>query len=268
MSARVQVGEVTIVALSDLEQAFPASAIYPAVGEDAWEPYRNLLTADGAVLLNFGCYAVIADGQTLLVDTGWGPRADGRLLDELADAGIALESVDAVLFTHLHGDHIGWNLEAVGGGLRPRFPRARYLVPRGDWEYYRAQVEPGTLFQEQIVPLEELGVMDLLSGEQMLSASVTALPTPGHTPGHTSVAVLSGGERAFVLGDVAITLADADATDWATSFDSDPAQAIRTRRSVMERLEDEGTLVAASHFPKPGLGRLVRRGGRRVWEPV
>lgn len=268
MSASVRVGDATIVALSDLEQAYSPSDIYPRVGDDAWEPYRHLLTDDGKVLFNFGCYAVIADGRTLLVDTGWGPRYDGRLPDELAEAGIAPESVDAVLFTHLHGDHIGWNLEMVGGGLRPRFPRAHYLVPRGDWEYYRAREEPGTLFEEQIRPLEDLGVMDLLAGEQSLSASVTALPTPGHTPGHTSVALLSAGERAFVLGDVAITLADADATDWATSFDADPTQAIRTRRAVMERLEGEGSLVAASHFPKPGLGRLVRRGGRRVWEPV
>ena len=262
---QVTVGSATIIALSDTEQAYGARDIYPEVSEEALAPYRDLLTADGAILLNFGCYAVRADGRTLLVDTGWGPGIQGRLLNELQAAGIRPEEVDAVAFTHLHGDHIGWNVVRDGEELRPRFPRARYLVPEADWRHYSAQPEPGSLFQEQILPLETLGVMDLVGGDHVISPSVTTVATPGHTPGHMSVAIASAGEQGFILGDVAISPVEAHETDWKNSFDSDAEMARGTRHAVLDRLERDRALVAASHFPKPGIGRFVRHGDRRVW---
>jgi glyoxylase-like metal-dependent hydrolase (beta-lactamase superfamily II) len=265
---RVKVGDATIVALSDMEQAYGARQVYPEVGDEAWEAYRELLTEDGAVLLNFGCYAIVADGRTVLVDTGWGPRFQGRLPDELAGVGIRPEEIDAVVFTHLHGDHIGWNVVQDGDELRPRFANARYLVPEADWRHYSAQDERQGLFHEQVVPLETLGVMDLVGGEHSLSPSITTVATPGHTPGHMSVAVISGGEPGFILGDVAIWPFEAHETDWANAFDWDKDLARRTRHAVLDRLERERALVGASHFPRPGLGRFVRREGRRVWEAV
>lgn len=268
MSSRVRIGSAEIVALSDTEQPYPATTVYPETGEAALVPYAAFLTDSGDVVLNFGCYAIRADGRTVLVDTGWGPGFNGRLLDELSGAGIPPNEVDDVVFTHLHGDHIGWNLERSGEEYRPRFPRARYLVPEADWHHYRAQPEPSALFREQVIPLESLGVMSLIGGDFVLSDSVTTVATPGHTPGHLSVAISSGGERGFVLGDVAITAIEAHETDWVNAFDWDKDLARRTRHAVLDRLERERALVAASHFPKPGLGRFVRQDGRRVWEAV
>jgi glyoxylase-like metal-dependent hydrolase (beta-lactamase superfamily II) len=268
MSSRVQVGSATIVGLSDTEQPYPAANVYPEAGQAAFAQYAAFLTEDGAVLLNFGCYAVRADGRTVLVDTGWGPGFQGRLMDELADAGIRPDEVDEVIFTHLHGDHIGWNIVRDGDELRPRFPRARYLVPEADWHHYRAQPEPSALFREQVVPLESLGVIDLVGGDRMLSGSVTTVATPGHTPGHLSLAITSGGEHGFILGDVAITAIEAQETDWVNAFDWDREMARRTRHAVLDRLERERALVAASHFPRPGLGRFVRRDGMRVWQAI
>ena len=265
---QVVVGSATIIALSDTEQPYGALDIYPEVPEEAWAAYRDLLTADGAILLNFGCYAIRADGRTVLVDTGWGPGFGGRLMDELKATGIRPEEVDAVAFTHLHGDHIGWNVVRDGDELRARFPRARYLVPEADWRHYSSQPEPSSLFKEQILPLETLGVMDLVGGDHVISASVMTVATPGHTPGHMSIAVTSGGEHGFILGDVAISSVEAHETDWSNSFDSDAEMARRTRHTVLDRLERNGALVGASHFSKPGLGRFRRRDGRRVWEPV
>lgn len=267
MPVTVTVGSATIIALSDTEQAYPANGVYPEADEAALAPYRDLLNADGKIVLNFGCYLIRADGRTVLVDTGWGPTYNGHLLEELGAAGIGFDSVDAVIFTHLHGDHIGWNLVEGKGGPRPRFPNARYLVPEADWRHYRAQAEPSALFQSQIVPLEGLGVMDLVGDGHVLSPSAVVVGTPGHTPGHLSVAVSSGGEHGFILGDVAITPADAEHTDWPNRFDWDREIARTTRHTVLDRLEASGELVAVSHFPAPGLGRFVRRDGRRVWEP-
>jgi glyoxylase-like metal-dependent hydrolase (beta-lactamase superfamily II) len=267
MSNQVQVGSATIVGLSDTEQTYPAATVYPEAGE-AISAYAAFLTESGEVMLNFGCYAIRADGRTVLVDTGWGPGYNGRLMDELAAAGIRPDEVDDVIFTHLHGDHIGWNIVREGDDRRPRFPRARYLVPDADWRHYRAQPEPSALFLEQVVPLESLGVMELIGGDYVLSDSVTSVATPGHTPGHLSVAITSGGEHGFVLGDVAITPIEAHETDWINRFDWDNDLARRTRRAVLDRLERERVLVAASHFPNPGFGRFVRADGRRSWEAL
>jgi len=265
---QVTVGSATIIALSDTEQAYGARDVYPDVQDEVLAAYRDLLTEEGAILLNFGCYAIGADGRTVLVDTGWGPGFGGRLMEELQAAGVWPEEVDAVAFTHLHGDHIGWNVVGDGDELRPRFPRARYLVPEADWRHYLARPEPSSLFREQIAPLETLGVMDLVGGDHIISSSVTTVATPGHTPGHMSIAITSGGEHGFILGDVAISVIEAHETDWANSFDTDGEQARRIRHTVLDRLERDSALVGASHFPRPGLGRFVRRDGRRAWEPL
>lgn len=268
MQTQVTVGSATVIALSDTEQPYGAVNVYPEATEESLASYREHLTADGAVLLNFGCYLIRADGRTVLVDTGWGPSFNGRLMEELAAAGVGVSEVDAVVFTHLHGDHIGWNVVEDGDELRPRFPRARYLVPEADWRHYGAQAEPSALFKSQVVPLEALGVMGLVGGDHALSASVTTVATPGHTPGHLSVAVTSGGEHGFILGDVIICPIDAHAPEWVNRFDWDSELAGRTRRGVLERLERDRALVAASHFPRPGLGRFARVDGRYVWQPL
>ncbi len=265
MPVTVTAGSATIIALSDTEQPYDAAAVYPEVTAAQWEPYRALLSDDGKVLLNFGCYVVQADGRTVLIDTGWGPGFKGQLLEELRAAGVDAGSIDTVMFTHLHGDHIGWNLDEGG---QPRFPGARYLLPEADWQHYRAQPELPALFRSQCLPLEALGVLELVSGERRLSPSLTIVPAPGHTPGHMGLAAVSGGERAFILGDAAISPADAIETQWANRFDWDSTIARQTRERLLADLEQGGALIAASHFPRPGLGRLTSVDGRRMWQPL
>jgi glyoxylase-like metal-dependent hydrolase (beta-lactamase superfamily II) len=181
---------------------------------------------------------------------------------------VGVADIDAVVFTHLHGDHIGWNVETRDGKPRPRFPRARYLAPEADWRHYTSQPEPSALFREQMLPLEDLGVLELIGGGHVLSRSVSTESTPGHTPGHLSVMIASAGEHGCILGDVAITPIEAHETDWMNRFDWDRDRARETRHRTLDRLERERALVAASHFPKPGLGHFVRQDGRRTWRPL
>ena len=94
-----------------------------------------------------------------------------------------------------------------------------------------------------------------MEGEYAVTSELTAIPTPGHTPGHMSIMISSQGERALILGDAAHNLAQAQETDWVSRAGIDPEQTRVTRRSIMERLEREGMLVAAGHFPAPGLAR-------------
>jgi glyoxylase-like metal-dependent hydrolase (beta-lactamase superfamily II) len=211
------------------------------------------------------------------VDTGLGPDKQeprdvefGHLLEEFRKKGISLDEVDMVVMTHVHRDHVGWNLVRDGNSLRPTFPRARYWAPRADWQALQGP-EGMRMFphvRDQVFMLDTLGLLELMEGEQSLTAEITALPTPGHTPGHTSLLVSSGGERCLVLGDAAHHPVQVQEVGWSPFFDVDPAHAAATRRSLIERVEREGLLMAAGHFPAPGFGRVVRVGTRRRWNPL
>jgi glyoxylase-like metal-dependent hydrolase (beta-lactamase superfamily II) len=118
------------------------------------------------------------------------------------------------------------------------------------------------------MPLDKLKVLDLIDGEHKVTSELTTLPTPGHTPGHISVAIASAGQRGFILGDVSHTPAQAHYTDWSPNFDVDGELSRKTRREVFDRLEREGALVSAGHYPAPGFGRFVRQRGRRIWQEM
>jgi glyoxylase-like metal-dependent hydrolase (beta-lactamase superfamily II) len=115
-------------------------------------------------------------------------------------------------------------------------------------------------------PLEQLGLVELMHGEHAISRELTAVPTPGHTPGHVSILITSQGERALVLGDAAHNPAQIIEPDWVSRADMDPDLTRQTRRALIERLEREKILVAAGHFPAPGFGRIVKLEGRRYWQ--
>ena len=261
---RVWVGSVEIIALPDAMQSYPAERVFPDAG-DALDEVRDFLTADGEVMVNFGCFLLRADGQTVLVDTVLGPESQGALLGELASAGVATDAVDRVIFTHLHGDHTGWNLDRESG--KPVFGNARYLVPQKDWDHYGERGEPPASFVRDVRPLEALGCLELFDGAHTLSASLTALPTPGHTPGHTSIEIVSDGEHGFILGDAVITPIDAARPEWRNGWDGEHEVAVTTRTEVMGRLAERSALVGASHMPPPGLGRFEADGDGFAWRP-
>lgn len=279
MATRVRVGDAEIVGLVDRQHALSPDWHYPDVPADAWEPYRELLTDEAYALLNFRAFLVRADERTILIDTGWGPKhappgapaTPARLLEELAEVGAGIDDIDLVVFTHLHADHVGWNLDRGADGEgppEPRFTNARYLVPAADWAHYTSIEQMHPNIREQALPLGELGVLDTFEGEHQVSASLRALPTNGHSPGHSSFVLSSGSEHCFVLGDLAHHPIVAQEASWVHRFDFDPARARDQRERVLADLERDGTLVAAGHFPQPGFGRFVRVDGRRVWRPL
>jgi glyoxylase-like metal-dependent hydrolase (beta-lactamase superfamily II) len=104
-----------------------------------------------------------------------------------------------------------------------------------------------------------------MHGEHSITRELTAVPTPGHTPGHVSILVTSQGQRALVLGDAAHNPAQFEEPDWVSRADMDPELTRQTRRALLDRLEREDILVMAGHFEAPGFGRVVRLNGRRYW---
>ncbi|MGE0601234.1 MAG: MBL fold metallo-hydrolase [Dehalococcoidia bacterium] len=270
---KTTVGSIELVALIDMVAAYPAKSVYPKV--DDFSSFERYLDSDGSIALNFASF-LVRDGSTLLlVDTGWGPEHSGQLLKELDASGVKPTDVTHVLFTHLHGDHTGWNIDRESG--QPIFAGARHLVPKADWDHYEAEAVEARKttnkpwlgsFDRDMVPLKDRGLVDLISGETTVSPSLTAIPTPGHTPGHTSVVITSNGERGIVLGDVVISPVDAERLDFETSFDWDAALAVETRKKVVKRLIEDGSLVGASHLPVPGLGRFIRTDAGQRWQGI
>jgi glyoxylase-like metal-dependent hydrolase (beta-lactamase superfamily II) len=184
----------------------------------------------------------------------------GRLPRELEEAGVRPEDVDIVFLTHLHGDHVGWSLAGDGG---PSFPNARYLTQAAEWE----AAEP--YLRRAMSSLDEAGALELLEGEDTFAEEYTAVPTPGHSPGHASLLVDSGGRQALVAGDVVVHPAQVDEPAWNIAFDVDKAQAAFTRHMLLDWAEADGLIVAAGHIPGSGLGHVMRGDdGRRRWRSL
>ena len=277
-SPKITIGNVEIISLSDGVLEFDLCNFFPDLPAETWEPYHEHLTPEHNLSFNLACFLVRSQGHTIAVDTGMGPRpADapetpwGELLNDFSTNGVSPEDVDMVVMTHLHRDHVGWNLQGQDGQYRPTFPNARYYFSAKDWQASHSPELQSTRFPNApstVWPLEDLGIMELIDGEVALTDELTTLPTPGHTPGHMSIMIASQGERGLILGDVLHNTVQVEHTDWVSRADIDPETTRTTRSALMERLESEGTTVAAVHLPFPGFGRIARLEGRRYWQAL
>jgi len=264
----IRVGDVEIMALSDGMLEFDLCNFFPTIPHDDWRPYESHLTEAHKVRFNLGSYLIRSDGRTVLVDTGLGPKpADapdapwGQLMHDFQANGVRPEDVDTVVMTHLHRDHVGWNLLPQSEKYVPTFPNARYWMSATDWDVCHqpdVQLQRFPNAPTCVWPLAQLGLVELMKGERSITRELTALPTPGHTPGHMSLLITSRGERALVLGDVAHNPVQVHETDWVSRADMDPELTRQTRRALMERLEREEIIVAAGHFQAPGFRASAR----------
>ena len=121
---------------------------------------------------------------------------------------------------------------------------------------------------ESVAPLGKLESLELLDEETSLTPSVTAIETPGHTPGHMSLIVSSQGEQACLTGDAIVHPAQVTCPDWAPRMDADKDVSTATRNRLLARLEAEGMALIGCHFPSPGYGQIVRLKGRRYWRAL
>jgi glyoxylase-like metal-dependent hydrolase (beta-lactamase superfamily II) len=267
----VVVGDIEVVSLLDavgtlaeLEEAFPG---VPASG---WEPYRELypdLFAGSRWRLPVAVHLIRAGGTTLLVDTGvgppgsfplWRPEREGLLPGALEGMGVDREAVDVVFLTHLHIDHLGWNTNEDGAVF---FPSARYVVHREAVEFARSNPDRPHI-RRCVEPL--LARFDLLDDETELAPGITAFAAPGHYPGHMGVRLRSGGDEAVLFADVAPHPALLDRPEWVYAFDDAPQTG--TRGALIDEVRDRDVLVICGHYPGTGIGRVVTRDGRVVWE--
>jgi glyoxylase-like metal-dependent hydrolase (beta-lactamase superfamily II) len=169
----------------------------------------------------------------------------------MTEAGFPPDSIDTVLCTHLHVDHVGWNTQLDAGRWVPTFGNARYVFGRAEYEHWRDHSETPdkvAVFNDSVKPVVEAGKADLVGGDFRLCDEITLIPTPGHSPGHMSVHIRSDGEEGLLTGDVAHHPCQMAHLDWSSTADSDPVQSAATRRELFGRFADAPVLVIGGHF--------------------
>jgi glyoxylase-like metal-dependent hydrolase (beta-lactamase superfamily II) len=246
-----------------------------AVAERAPWLAGNFVDDGGYLLQRIQCLVVDIDGTRIVVDTcvgndknrsnpGW-HNLQLPFLSDLTAAGFPADSVDAVVCTHLHVDHVGWNTTLVEGRWVPTFPNARYVFTRPEFDYWQATSYPDgdDIFTDSVAPVADAGRADLVPVDHRLDGGVRLDPTPGHTPGHVSVVIESAGQRAVITGDMIHTPVQIAEVDLSSSFDYDQAAAAATRREFLARYADD-TLVIGTHWGGAGAGR-IRADGRGGW---
>ena len=285
---RYRVGSLELVVLSDGTFRLDAGAVFGVVPRPMWEPVVDDLDESHRTSLGLNCLLLQSEGKTILIETGVGdkgreswhasPLEKGNLLSDLAAHGFRPEDVDIVINTHLHADHCGWNTRYMPAGeagadrkLVSTFPRARYLIQRGEWEAARHPNERtrATYLAENLTPLEEGDHLELIEGETRVTSEVVVIPSPGHTANHASVVITSGGEVALYVGDIAQHRVQLERLAWVAAFDVLPLVSLETKRGLMERAIRENALLISVHLPFPGAGRMTTTPeGRRRWQPL
>ena len=273
------VGAVRITRIVELElpvahnpdRPFLMEATPSALREHPWL-YPNFVDEQDRMRLSVHALLVEAPGLRLVVDTCIGndkSRAmlGGRalatpFLDHLGEAGWAAESVDAVVCTHLHVDHVGWNTRLVNGKWVPTFPRARYLIGRRELEHWQGEAEGETqeILSDSVRPILDAGLAELVEMDHVVSPEIRLIPTPGHTPGHVSVLIESEGQRAVITGDMTHHPCQLAHPDWSPPFDSDRTASAQMRRQMFEAWADQPILVIGTHYAAPTAGHVVRDG--------
>jgi glyoxylase-like metal-dependent hydrolase (beta-lactamase superfamily II) len=271
-----QIGDVRISQQVELRQVGGKLQVLPdatpeRLAEIDWL-HPRFVASGGELRMNIQMLVIETPSRRIVVDTCVGNDKTIALedwaglqlpfLDDLAASGHPPASIDTVICTHLHVDHVGWNTRKVDGRWRPTFPNARYLMVEEEFAHWRdRETDPfGDVFRESVAPVFEAGLVDLVAPSHDVGDGVRLEPTPGHTPGHVSVQIRSRGEEAVITGDLMHHPCQIARPDWSTPFDTDPDQARSTRRAFLERFADRPVLVLGTHFAEPVGGRIVRDG--------
>ncbi|MEV4412777.1 MBL fold metallo-hydrolase [Catellatospora sp. NPDC049609] len=271
----VNVGEIRVsYVLDGMVQMHPqwlggSAAQDFAAGTDCLDREGYLAGSVGGMLIEYG-------ERRMLIDAGFGSRRvpahlmphglgridGGSLMVSLRQLGVGPGQLEAVAFTHLHDDHLGWAAQADATGQVP-FSRATYFASEAEWGWWRSGTDPR---RAELVGKR----LSVVRDGQEIFPGVTAWSTPGHTPGHTAYVVESGGQRLIAFGDVMHSPIQFAEPNWGSANDFDRAQAVASRRALVAELGDEKTIGFGIHFADVVFGSLTGdedEPGRLRWQP-
>jgi glyoxylase-like metal-dependent hydrolase (beta-lactamase superfamily II) len=241
----------------------------------------HFATPDGRMILSFQAFVLRSRGKSVMIDTCIGAdrkreyevfcNLQTTFLEDLRAAGFPPEEMSAVLCTHLHFDHVGWNTRLVGGKWVPTFPQARYLFGRREWQHWKHLRDTGGYHNmdhlvDSIDPVMQAGLVEFIDPDFQVTDEVSLIPTPGHTPGHVSVLIRSRGEEAVITGDLMHHPIQLAVPATHGNFDMDKEQGARSRVEFVDRFANQPALIIGSHFSDPSAGHIVSDG--KGWKLV
>ena len=270
-----RVGDVTITKVTELLSSSLGRHILPDVTEANLRTIdwiRPFVDDDFRMVMSFHSLIVETSDLTIMVDTCIGNEKtrtypkwnllQSNYLTDLRRAGFEPSAFDAILCTHMHVDHVGWNTYRKTDRWVPTFENARYLYARNEWEHWRdeTQEEFGPVIEDSVQPIFDHGLADLVDATHSICDEVQLFPTPGHTPGHVSVRISSKGEEAVITGDVFHHPCQIAHPEWCATADDDQEAARATRETFLANFSDQPVLCIGTHFSGPTAGRLIKDG--------
>lgn len=270
MTWKLDCGSYTLFVIEDGFYWRDPDGYHPDADEHEWRFHpRNEV---GKVRMNFGCYLITDGDHTVMVDSGIGdtvagdPGITGGLMPDAVEAlGVDRASVDAVIYSHMHYDHIGGTIR--DGNVV--FPNARHIFHENEWAHWKVEdSEFGQAARRIVEPLLEADRVEFIDKDTEIVSGVTAVEAFGHTPGHITVSIISDGTRTLIGGDVSNHPFQVEHPHWSLPVDGDQVMAGATRDRVFDELRASGTKFVAGHYPMPGVGKIVTEDGVRVYQPT
>ena len=267
-----RVGDFSCVSLPDVIETLREEDITNMFGDDAERMLAAFRSLPGPLTFGRNILLVETGDKRVLIDSGMGqsdPNDPGHLLEHLQAENITPESIDTVIITHYHQDHIGGLLDDAGS---PAFPNARVVVPSQEHDYWMSEdvlagldaPDAARLRQTFAAFAERLTLMDDTAA---IEPGLHYVPAVGHSPGHRAVQIESGEARLLHVVDAIHMPLQLNALDIAPFDWQQPDGAMATRRALLARAESENLLLMAYHFPFPGMGTVRRHGNLLEWEP-
>ena len=288
-----RVGDAKITAV--IEYSGPThdpAFLYPAIDKadrDAvlkanasWLAPNHYVPHMDRLVVTIQLWVVKAGGNVIVIDTGVGnhkPRATAARMDQLNTLTLPwLEAIGAgpndvthVVMTHMHTDHVGWNTVEKDGKWVPTFPKARYLFPKDEYDYWKAEYEKDRTvnqgsFEDSVVPVVVAGLADFMDGKSEVAGCLAPEPVPGHAPGMLSFRIRSRGEEGLFTADIMHNAIQIARPDWNDRYCLWPDKALVSRAAALKRACEREALIMPMHLGAPYCGYVRRQGDGYAFE--
>ena len=273
-----KIGKWQVHAIQAGGQKLDGGAMFGVVPKPLWE--RRIPPDErNRIQLGMRCLLIEHESGLVLIDTGAGNKENEKfydiygvenrgvngatqLEDGLHELGIQPSDISIVINSHLHFDHAGGNTTRTAEGrLAVTFPKARYVVQAGEYEFatHTNERTAASYFPHNVVPVHDAGQFDLVSGEREIVAGISVIPTPGHVPHHQGIRLESEGEVAFYIADLVPTSAHLP-LPWIMGYDVEPLVTLETKRRILRQAVEEEWLVVFEHDARVAWSRIAHDG--------